>query len=88
MTYKSLHLKTIIYFWIFFVMALTFLILGINSLSTKFLITIPTYGGTWNEGIIGTPRYINPVLANSLADKDLTSLVYSGLFKKIKMDIL
>ncbi|MBP9766025.1 MAG: hypothetical protein KBD12_02235 [Candidatus Pacebacteria bacterium] len=84
LTYKSLHLKTIIYFWIFFVMALTFLILGINSLSTKFLITIPTYGGTWNEGIIGTPRYINPVLANSLADKDLTSLVYSGLFKKNK----
>ncbi len=34
------------------------------------------------EGIIGTPRFINPVLATSDQDKDLTSLVYAGLTRK------
>jgi peptide/nickel transport system substrate-binding protein len=40
------------------------------------------YGGKIDEGIIGTPRFINPLLASSDADKDLTALIYSGLTKK------
>lgn len=39
-------------------------------------------GGNLSEGILGTPRFINPVLALSDADKDVTSLVYSGLTRK------
>jgi peptide/nickel transport system substrate-binding protein len=42
---------------------------------------IPSKGGQLVEGIIGTPRFINPLLAASDADRDLTSLVYSGLLK-------
>jgi ABC-type transport system substrate-binding protein len=37
--------------------------------------------GELTEGIIGTPRFINPVLAVSDVDQDLTQLVYSGLVK-------
>jgi peptide/nickel transport system substrate-binding protein len=33
------------------------------------------------EGVVGVPRFINPILAVSEADKDLTALVYSGLMK-------
>jgi hypothetical protein len=33
------------------------------------------YGGDINEGIVGTPRFINPVLATSEQDEDLTALV-------------
>jgi len=45
------------------------------------MVNVPTYGGKITEGIVGTPRFINPLLAISDADRDLTSLVYSGLLK-------
>jgi peptide/nickel transport system substrate-binding protein len=50
-------------------------------LNASFLFSVPGYGGTINEGIIGSPRFINPVLAVSDSDRDLTALVYSGLLK-------
>src|SRR5438067_2724153 len=36
-------------------------------------------GGTFVEAMIGAPRYVNPLLASSDTDLDLTHLVYSGL---------
>ena len=33
-------------------------------------------GGEISEGIIGSPCFINPVLANTDQDKDLSMLVY------------
>lgn len=50
-------------------------------LNEAFLVTVPSHGGTVTEGIIGTPRFINPVLAITDADRDLTTLVYSGLLR-------
>ncbi len=44
-------------------------------------IEIPKHGGTLEEGIIGTPRFVNPLLAISDSDRDLTSLIYSGLLR-------
>jgi len=42
----------------------------------------PASGGSLSEGIIGEPRLINPLLSqNNDADRDLQSLVYSGLLK-------
>jgi len=39
-------------------------------------------GGTYTEGLVGAPRYINPLYASSSdVDLDLTGLVYSGLLK-------
>jgi peptide/nickel transport system substrate-binding protein len=55
------------------------MLLKLNSL---FLVTVPAHGGTWKEGVVGTPRFINPVLALSERDRDFTELVYSGLMKK------
>ena len=49
--------------------------------NTNWQVEVPTHGGTLREGIVGTPRFINPVLAISDADRDLTSLVYAGLTK-------
>jgi peptide/nickel transport system substrate-binding protein len=45
-------------------------------------VEIPREGGTYTEGIVGTPRFINPLLAISHADKDLTSIVYAGLMTR------
>ena len=44
-------------------------------------VPIPAPGGQLAEGIIGTPRFINPLLAASDADRDLTTLIYSGLLR-------
>ena len=47
------------------------------------LIEQPIAGGQWNEGLVGNPRFINPVLSISNIDKDLTALVHSGLLKRL-----
>ncbi|MBI4090801.1 MAG: peptide ABC transporter substrate-binding protein [Candidatus Komeilibacteria bacterium] len=45
-------------------------------------IPVPAVGGSYTEGLIGSPRFINPVLAQgSDADRDLTALVFSGILK-------
>lgn len=41
----------------------------------------PLFGGTHREGLLGTPRFINPLLATSETDRDFTALVYGGLMK-------
>jgi len=52
-----------------------------RSLDQSFITTVPTAGGTFIEGVIGTPRFVNPVLAITRADNDLAALTYSGLMK-------
>lgn len=40
------------------------------------------FGGSFSEGVIGEPRHINPLLSQTNdADRDLASLIYSGLLK-------
>ncbi len=63
--------------------ALVFSTLGIlQYINQSFMVTVPSSGGSFSEGIIGTPRFVNPLLANSQADQDLVSLIYSGLMRK------
>lgn len=50
----------------------------VNSL---FLIPVPAHGGSFSEGMVGLPRSINPVLAFTETDKNLSNLIYSGLMK-------
>lgn len=60
------------------------LITGISLLlqvNKNFLVQVPGHGGKLVEGIIGSPRFVNPLLASSDIDKDLSSLIYSGLLK-------
>lgn len=54
----------------------------IRQINHAFLEEVPIAGGTLTEGIVGTPRFINPLLSFSSSDKDLTALVYAGLVKK------
>ena len=42
-------------------------------------VQVPAQGGTLEEGVVGTVRFVNPLLALSGPDKDLSALVYSGL---------
>ena len=47
-------------------------------------VEIPAPGGSLVEGSVGTPRFINPLLAASQSDQDLTTLIYSGLLREQK----
>lgn len=51
------------------------------NVSNSYMVDVPDHGGELSEGIIGSPRFVNPLLAMSDADKDLVSLTYSGLMK-------
>ncbi len=57
-------------------------ILILENINKSFLVSIPVGGGSISEGIIGTPRFVNSILAITDADQDLVSLVYSGLMRK------
>lgn len=53
----------------------------ILTLNNHYSVIVPTSGGSLVEGIIGTPRFLNPALALTRADQDTTALIYSGLMK-------
>jgi len=75
----SISEKLLFYFLcIIFISSSLIILSRVNNL---FSIQVPTNGGYLKEGIIGSPRFVNPVLAVSDVDHDLTSLIYSGLVK-------
>jgi peptide/nickel transport system substrate-binding protein len=63
---------------IFFISTLIIL----QNINKSFMVNVPMQGGSITEGIVDTPRFINPILAFSDADQDLVSLIYSGLMRK------
>lgn len=54
----------------------------LQSINKHFMVSVPMRGGSLSIGVVGVPRFINPVLASSSADQDLVSLIYSGLMRK------
>lgn len=71
--------RTVFYFWV-----VLFILSGVLLLwrvSSEYMVSVPIRGGTLTEGVVGNPRFINPALALSEADKNLTSLIYSGLVR-------
>ncbi len=50
-------------------------------INNMFLVDMPATGGHVVEGVIGSPRFINPLLALSDADRDLAALFYTGLMR-------
>jgi len=58
---------------------------GLASLwfiNQNLLVIVKSSDGEITEGIVGTPRFGNPLLATSDADRDIVNLVYSGLMRQ------
>ena len=53
------------------------------SLNIAFSVEIPSTGGSFVEGETGPARFINPILAVSEPDQDISELVYSGLMRAL-----
>ncbi len=60
---------------VFFVSLLWLLV----SLSLGWRTEIASSGGAFREGIVGTPRFVNPILAVTRADKDMSALIFDGI---------
>ncbi len=75
--------------YILFVSGFFFILLVLlgSKLSHRFLSSeLKMHGGEINEGVLGTPRFINPVLARpeNAAEQDLTELIFSRLLSHKK----
>jgi len=79
---SSFSKKESLVFFGFVILLIVSTVAILEFINLSFMVSIPTQGGSVSEGIIGTPRYVNPVLAFSDADDDMVSLVYSGLMRK------
>jgi peptide/nickel transport system substrate-binding protein len=69
---------------IFFISGIVFLVTSfvlLTRINERFLVEVPRHGGMLTEGIIGRPRFVNPIIAKSDADRDLSALIYSGLLR-------
>lgn len=80
--FKILTKKEKITFSLFlflFCLSFSFLLVNFYFKNTKI---VPAEGGTYIEGILGSPRYIQPLYAPfNDVDRDLTELIFSGLMK-------
>lgn len=52
-----------------------------SNILNAFTKTVPANTGTYREGVLGQPRFINPIYATSDTDRSLVNLVYAGLYK-------
>ncbi|MBM3257931.1 MAG: hypothetical protein FJZ05_01815, partial [Candidatus Nealsonbacteria bacterium] len=69
-----------IFFVFLFLALISFLFLTISFYLTHTEIQ-PAKGGSYTEGMVGSPRLINPLYPSRDVDRDLIELVYSGLMK-------
>jgi len=80
--FNALSEKEKICFFFFFALTVgagIFLNLNFYFKNTKI---VPDFGGTYREGVIGQPRFINPLyLSAQDVDRDLVELLFSGLMK-------
>jgi len=63
------------------ILALSSFLWSANNAYTSFTNSVPTVGGEYREGMLGQPRFINPLLASTDTDKALVRLIFSGLYK-------
>jgi len=80
--FKFLSFKDKLIFVILICFFITFLFLFLVSAYYRYTIEIPASGGEYIEGVLGQPKYLNPLyVASSEIDRDISSLIFSSLIK-------
>jgi len=78
--FKVLKKKEKITLSIFLVLALSSLIVLVTSLYSNYTKVAPAFGGKYIEGVVGQPRFINPIYGETNdVDRALIDLTFSGL---------
>ncbi|KKQ76215.1 MAG: hypothetical protein US98_C0045G0003 [Parcubacteria group bacterium GW2011_GWC1_38_6] len=80
--FKVLTGKEKILFSVLLVLFLSSLIFVLSSLYLNNTIVVADKGGSFAEGVVGYPRFINPLYSDiSDVDKDIAQILFSGLMK-------
>ncbi len=72
------HNERLIFFGAGLVFAVSFFIWSFIFIQTH-TIPVPANGGSYREGIVGQPVFINPIIPSTDTDKDLSRLVFSNI---------
>ncbi len=69
-----------------FVLLVLLMIGSLSALAVRIYlrstIVVPARGGSYTEALVGAPRFVNPIIAQTNdVDLDLTRLIFSGLFR-------
>lgn len=73
--------KERVQFWTSLGAGICFLLIGLGFFAEPHLLRQPAQGGRITEGVVGSPKWVNPVLAPLRdVDSDLSRLLFSGLF--------
>ncbi|MDP4007244.1 MAG: ABC transporter substrate-binding protein [bacterium] len=71
--------RILLLFLILFLGSLTFLT---SYIYQTYTVAVPAKGGSMTEGMVGSPRFLNPVYAEvNDTDRSLTQLLFSGLLR-------
>ena len=74
---KGAERKFFLFLVVIALFSATYLAINFYISSTKLA---PAYGGSYTEGVVGQPRFINPIYGETNdIDRTLIDLVYSGL---------
>ena len=69
-------------FWTAFVLFVLAFSVGLGTIAIPHIRSVPSSGGSIHEGLIGSPKLINPLYASTNdVDRDLVSLIYAGLVR-------
>ena len=79
--FDSLTRNEKIAFFIFLIIAWTSINAILARVDRDMSKEMPANGGSITEGIVGIPRFINPLIAISDVDRDIARIVYAGLIK-------
>jgi len=79
--FKSFNLTEKVIFGVLTLILLSSSLALLWKVNQQFITEVPARGGSLSEGIVGSPRFINPLLEMSDADRDLTYLIFSGLMR-------
>ncbi len=66
-------------FGIFAIAAMVTAIAMALRANSYFMTEVPSDGGTLHEGLVGLPHTVNPILAVTDVDRDISALVHAGL---------
>lgn len=78
---RVLNPKELVLFFVLVLLGIASILGMIRNVSRQFSVPVPAFGGTLREGILGSPRFINPLLAQTDADRDLVMLTFAGLLR-------
>src|SRR3989339_271342 len=71
-----------LFFLALFLVVLCVLVFTLRRLNEATAV-VPAYGGTYTEGVVGAPQYLNLILSSlSDVDADISALVFPGIFKR------